>query len=278
LIYFLPTYELADVASLYLFVSIIVVLIGSHQLVALYIGKYQLAGHRTIKNSEPALGNEVDPTLKQVLYKTTPFGLESSLFLIHYQSDLILLRYLVNEKAAGFYAVAAVVMAAAYLVPSVLYQKFFLPTIHRWSFNERARLRSFLKIGTPTMFLIGFFLMLITWFSSPYFIPLIFGENYFPAVSLVGILALSMPFRYLAIHLGSILSTRDFIWLNLKITAFTALLNILLNLALIPKYGAEGAAVATVTCHITLALCFVIAVWSGVEIAEKNNDYRKNRY
>jgi O-antigen/teichoic acid export membrane protein len=111
------------------------------------------------------------------------------------------------------------------------------------------------------MFLTGLSLTLSLWFSSLYFAPKIFGPDYLPAVSLIGILAFSILFRFLSTHLRYILSTRNCIWTNVKLTALTAFLNILLNLVLIPEYGAAGAAFATVLTYIALAICFVLATW-----------------
>ena len=76
----------------------------------------------------------------------------------------------------------------------------------------------------------------------------------------VKLLVFAIPFRYLASHLGSVLSTRNFIWINLKITAITAVSNVILNVLLIPEHGAPGAAVATIISHAVLALLFAITV------------------
>jgi len=259
LVFFLPIIQAYQAASVYLLISILVLALGSHQLIAFYFGRYQLAGHTRVRQINARLGNPDQATIKEIFFKTTPFGFEGLLFLVYYQADLVLIRYILGEESAGIYASATAVMAAVYIIPSVLYQKFFLTKIHRWSFTAPGRLKSFQKAGAFAMFLIGISIALSLWLSSPYFVSKIFGPNYLPAVSLIEILAFSIPFRFLSTHLACILSAHNRIWTSVKLTALTAFLNVLLNLVLIPEYGTAGAAFATVLTYIALALCFVLA-------------------
>ncbi len=254
------------VAYLYLGISFLVSFLGCFCLASFYRGKICLAGY-----SDPALLVNVEsyqrkPTLKNVLFKTFPFGAESFLFLVYYQTDVILLHYLVNEEAVGFYAASITFMAAVYLLPSVLYQKFLLPKIHRWAYEKSKRFQRFTGKAGVLLFLSGLLITLIIWNGASYFIPLILGEDYRPSVSLLMLMCLGIPFRYLAVHLGSVLSTRDYIWINLQIAGVTALLNIILNLLLIPHYGAMGAAFATVLSYVTLSGLFVIATQKRLKI------------
>ena len=260
LVSYVPFVTAFHVASLYLAISILVFSIGLFYLTAFYNGKIRLTGHQESTHFVNIKDYLEEPSLKNVLVRTSPFGLENFLFLVYYQTDLILLRYLVNEEAVGFYGASVIFMAAAYLPPSVLYQKFLLPMIHRWAFEEGYRLQQFIRKGARLMFVGGLLVTLFIWCGASYFVPLILGEEYRPSASLLILMSLAIPFRYLAVHLGSFLSTRDLIWVNLRISSCTALLNVFLNLLLIPLYGGIGAAVATVVSYACLAILFVIAV------------------
>ena len=247
------------VALVYLAISLLVILIGLFHLASFYRGTFHPAGHQKSTDSVKSKVNRKKSSLKDIFFRTTPFGLESFLFLVYYQTDLVLLHYLVSEEEVGFYAASCVLMSAAYLLPSVLYQKFLLPKIHRWAYEKSNRLESFIKEGAILLFLGGALVTLIIWYAAPYIIPLAFGEEYQSSVSLLMLMSLAIPFRYLAVHLGSVLCTRDLIWKNLRITSFTALLNVLLNLLLIPEHGAVGAAVAMVVSYIILAGLFLFS-------------------
>ena len=260
LILYLPMLTAFHVASLYLVLSVLVFSIGCYHLVGFYKGKLHLAGQQKSFHAKKTEGPLEEPSIKSILARTYPFGLESFLFLVYYQTDLILLRYLVNEEAAGFYGASVIFMAAVYLLPSVLYQKFLLPKIHRWAYEESNQFKVFVRKGSILLFAVGLFVMFIIWYTGEHLIQLVFGDQYYPSISLLMLLSLAIPFRYLAVHLGSVLCTRDLIWTNLKITGFTASLNVFLNFLLIPQYGGAGAAVATVLSYILLAVLFTAAV------------------
>ena len=253
LIFSLPILTTSHVASLYLVISVLVFSIGCYYLVGFYNGKVQLAGHPKSSHFEKTVGYLEEPSIKNILARTYPFGLESFLFLVYHQIDLILLRYLVNEETVGFYGASVIFMAAVYLIPSVLYQKFLLPKIHRWAYGESDQFKVFIRKGGIRLFVSGVFVMFIIWYMGEYVIQFALGDAYYPSVALLMVMSLAIPFRYLAVHLGSVLCTRDLIWTNLKISGFTALLNVVLNFLLIPQYGGEGAAIATVVSYVFLA-------------------------
>jgi O-antigen/teichoic acid export membrane protein len=259
LIFFLPILTTSHVASLYLVISVLVFSIGCYYLVDFYNGKLHLAGHPRSSHLEKTEGYLEDPSIKNILARTYPFGLESFLFLVYYQTDLILLRYLVNEEAVGFYGASVIFMAVVYLLPSVIYQKFLLPKIHRWAYGESDEFKVFIRKCGIRLFVAGVSVMFIIWHIGECVIKFALGDAYYPSVALLVLMSLAVPFRFLAIHLGTVLSTRDLIWTNLKISSFTALLNVFLNFLLIPQYGGEGAAVATVVSYVFLGVLFAAA-------------------
>jgi O-antigen/teichoic acid export membrane protein len=265
LMVYVPLLTAFHVAFLYSILSVFVLLIGYFCLVDLYNGKLRLAGHS--KPSFIKTKSHINKlSLMSLLLKTSPFGLQSLLFLFYCQTDVILLRYLVNAEAVGFYGASVTFMAAVYLFPSVLYQKYLLPQIHRWAYQERNRLRVFIGRGGLLLFLGGLLITFFIWYGAPYFIPRILGEDYHPSVPLLSLMCISIPFRFLAVHLASVLSTRDFILINVKVIGVIALLNIFLNIMLIPHYGALGAVFSMILSDLTLAGLFVIATQSKFKV------------
>jgi O-antigen/teichoic acid export membrane protein len=91
-------------------------------------------------------------------------------------------------------------------------------------------------------------------------VPLIFGENYQESVAVILILCVSIPIRFVATSVGGVLVTRDLMRHKVWYHGFTALLNILLNILLIPKYSFYGAAASTVISEIFLLIIYLYAV------------------
>lgn len=110
------------------------------------------------------------------------------------------------------------------------------------------------------MLILGIFTMLSLWIIVPWIIPLLFGVNYQNAVLLLMILSLAAPIRFLASNSASILTAANFMKIKIKIMGFSALFNILMNVILIPKFDATGAAISTLLTEMLLLLSFYVVV------------------
>lgn len=255
-----PELTVYDTTLIFLIVSAIICLLGAYQLRHLFSGNYVLEGHiKSVEIKSESSRRLSKPSLIQVFKAATPFGLEGFLFVVYYQTDIIVLSYLTNNAESGLYSVATVVMSAACLLPSVAYQQYLLPKFHRWAYSEGVEMAKKTRLGSIQMFLVGTLVMILIFITAGPLVPAVFGSSYQSSVTLLQILAIAIPFRYLNTHLGSILKTRDFIWTSVKATFFTAALNVVLNFVLISQYGTFGAAVATLTSYIVLSILFLLS-------------------
>ena len=252
---FTPTHA----ASVFAIVAMMLLVLGALQMLKLMGGKFVLDGHSGGPRATSMQKQFAStPALGKVISGTWPFGLAGVFYLIYFQSDIILIKYLVGESAAGLYNVAFIVMAAVYLFPSVLYQKYLLPKLHRWAHHDTKKFIQVHRVGNMVMLTIGFVAMLLLWLLAPPVVPRLFGHAYSDSVLLVSVLALAVPLRFLASSAGAMLATRDYMRLKVKLMGMTALANVALNLLLIPKYAAVGAAVATVVSDALLCGCYLI--------------------
>jgi len=235
--------------------ALALVVLASFEMRRMITGRLALEGHLarssvSDKASRPGIG--------QVISGAWPFGLAGIFYLIYFQSDIILIRYMVDETAAGVYNVAFVVMAAVYLFPSVFYQKFLLPKLHRWAHHDTDRLHRTYRVGNLAMLVMGVGGMVALWVGVPPLLPWLFGNEYREAISLLMILAVAAPFRFLASSAGSVLATRDYMRTKVKLMGLVALVNVVLNILFIPTHGASGAAVATVLSDALLCVLYIL--------------------
>ncbi|HIP49762.1 MAG TPA: flippase, partial [Lutibacter sp.] len=145
---------------------------------------------------------------------------------------------------------------AIYILPSVVYQKFLLPKMHRWAHHGREKFYATYRHGNLVMLIIGIIAMIIVWISATWAIPFLFGANYTDSVQLLNILALSIPVIFVASSVGATLVTKEHMKNKVKYMGSVAVFNILLNIIIIPIYGAIGAAIATVMSNILLLLLY----------------------
>lgn len=249
---------LRGVAISYAYISVSVFSLGVLLMWRTYDGTFELKGHGTAPVN--ARENRVIGTVKQVAAQSWPFGIAGVFYLVYFQSDIIFLKYIWGNEVAGIYNVAFVIMAAVYMFPSVVYQKFLIPKIHRWANHEREMFRKVFRTGNIIMFVLGLVAMVLTWLLAPWAVGVLFGEQYLEAVFVLRILALAAPIRFLATSVGSTLVTQEHMRRKVRYMGTTAVLNILLNALLIPLYGLEGAAIATVSCELCLLIIYIWGV------------------
>ncbi|ASK56499.1 hypothetical protein CEQ48_17765 [Vibrio tarriae] len=207
-------------------------------------------------NNNDISGAEQEVTLWTFVKNAYPFGLSVFFHLIYFQSDIFILNKLYSSEYAGYYSVAFTILISAYIVPSVIYQKFLLPKVHYINVNEHGKERGLFNNGFKVMFLLGSIGTLFFYGFSRDLIILIFDEQYINAVNFLKILSFCVFFRYLSSNAGVFLVTENLISIKNKYMALCAVLNLVLNIIFIPKYGAYAAALTTVLTEIVLCLLF----------------------
>ncbi|WP_417530268.1 oligosaccharide flippase family protein [Marinobacter lipolyticus] len=239
-------------ASAYSLVSILVFCAGTILLFVMYRGYFSLQGHGSPISSH----YDQRPSTLNVAAEVWPFGAAGLFYLVYFQSAVILLNYLSGAEAAGLYNAAFIIMAAVYLFPSVIYQKFLLPKIHRWANSDRAIMFDTFQKGNVYMFGFGVLAMTTLWLGGWWVLPKLFGQEYSEAVVALNVLALAAPVRFVASSVGSVLVTRKNMKRKVGYMATVSVITVVLNAGLIPQFGILGAATSAVLGDITLLILY----------------------
>lgn len=245
-------FSVHDVAYIFAFVAVGLIFIGLKTLLNLAYGILDLKGHSVLSSAS----STNLPTIKGILNDAWPFGLAGVFHLIYFQSDIILVKYITGDEAAGYYNVAFTVMVGVLLLPGIVYQKFLLPKMHRWAHHDRELFYKVYSQGNIVMLALGIIAMVLIWLFAPLIITIMFGASYSESIKLLMVLALSAPIFFVASSVGAILVTQEHMRTKVKLMGIVALINIGLNLVLIPFYGAVGAAVATVVSNMLLLFMY----------------------
>lgn len=201
-----------------------------------------------------------EPSMPRVAAGAWPFGVAGLLYFVYYQSGIILTKYITGNEAAGVYAAAFSIIAALCLLPGVIYQKLLLPKMHRWAYHDAMRLKRAYKYGNALMLVSGAAIACSVYAVAPWIIPWLFGEQFRGAIQVVRILALGVPFTFVAASAGAILSTRDSIYLKVRLMGVVAVCNLGLNALFIPEHGPSGAAIANAVSQAVLCALYVFCV------------------
>lgn len=246
------------VALSYCAISALVAVAAWPQVGAMLHGDFDLRGHgpRPADAAVPAR----EPGIGELWTQAWAYGVYAALYPVFFQISTILLKYLAGDAQAGMYSIGLAVMTAIYLIPATIYQKFLLAKLHRWAAHDAPKFWAVYKQGNIAMLLLGLLVSLGLVVCAPWVVPLVFGERYHGVVAILMILALCPPIRFLSTAIGSALLTEDHMRFRVYAMAVSTIVAIVLNALLIPRFGEQGAAWATVAGEAVLLIGTALGV------------------
>jgi O-antigen/teichoic acid export membrane protein len=165
---------------------------------------------------------------------------------LHEHVDLFMLAYLLQDSSeVALYAIAAGIVAYLYLFPETIAIS-ALPQIAGLERPDASRLAAATLRNTVPWVLLS---VLLAAPSAPYLIPWVYGSAYGGSVAPFLVLILAVPLRTLYLILGRYFVAVNRQRVNISLVGLSMLLNVVLNLLLIPRYGLLGAALASVISH-----------------------------
>jgi O-antigen/teichoic acid export membrane protein len=194
------------------------------------------------------------PELKKMLHYGLPLIPTNCSIWVLTLSDRFFLLRLTSLKEVGLYAIGVKLtqLLLLFITAFGLAWSPFILSIYSRDKEEEKRVRG--KITTYYLFVLALLAVFITVFSKP-LIFLLTTREFLDAHRVIGILALataaSGASQALCTGINIARKTKYLAWY----TFLAALLNILLNATLIPKFGMMGAAVATAVSY--YFLCFL---------------------
>ncbi|NUS38010.1 MAG: oligosaccharide flippase family protein [Lysobacter sp.] len=243
LLLFVPHLGGTLVALAYCVISLLVALAAWPQVSRMLHGDVDLHGHGP--RPEHPLPAPV-PDMAELWSQAWAYGVYAALYPVFFQISTILLKYLAGDTQAGLYSIGLAVMTAIYLIPATIYQKFLLAKLHRWAAHDAPKFWAVYRQGNIGMLLLGLLVSAGLVACAPWVVPLVFGERYHGVVAILMILALCPPIRFLSTAIGSALLTEDHMRFRVYAMAVSTVAVIALNALLIPRFGEQGAAWATV--------------------------------
>jgi O-antigen/teichoic acid export membrane protein len=181
------------------------------------------------------------PNLKEAL----PFGIAGIFVIIYYQIDSIMLSVLSGTEAVGLYN-AAYRLIYLFLSLYNVYTIAIFPVMSSFFKTSKESLSFAFERSFKYLLIISLPLTIGTILVAKKIILLVYGANYLPSVLALQVLVWTIIFMFLNGLAGNLLGAANRQPVVTKITGVGAVINILLNLILIPEFGFVGAAAATV--------------------------------
>jgi O-antigen/teichoic acid export membrane protein len=190
--------------------------------------------------------------------------------------DMLLVAMLMNLSFVGYYSIAVPLAEALWYFPAAVGTVIFARTI---SLSPEEANKSTPRICRNTLFL-TFLAAIVLFFLSKYIVLLLFGADFLPALQPLQVLLPGIVAFSVCHVLGNEIAGRGKPVINTINAGISLLINIPLNIVLIPQMGITGAALASTISYIASAIFSVVlfAKISGVSwtalIIMKPEDFR----
>lgn len=192
---------------------------------------------------------------KNLLRDSWPLILSGIAVAIYMRIDQIMLGEMIGPEAVGVYSAALRISEVWNMVPMVIVASLF-PTIIETKKNNQALYIKRIQQLFNLMVVISFSIALVITMSGDWLINFLFGQRYTEAASVLVIHIWTGLFVFLGVASGRWYILEGLQRLAFYRTALGAIVNIIMNIFLIPKYGVVGAAWATVMANASAAYIF----------------------
>jgi O-antigen/teichoic acid export membrane protein len=194
---------------------------------------------------------------RSLLKQSAPLILSAVMVSLYMKIDVVMLKD-VGSKAVGIYSAAANLSEAWYFIPVAIITSVFPALINARKTDHERYIK---RLGNLYDLLIFICIptAIIVSFSGNFIIHLLYSNRYEGAGAMLSIHIWSGVFVFLGIASSQYLLAEGYTKIAFYRTAAGALVNILLNLWLIPKYAGIGASIATlIACAVsTFYLLFI---------------------
>jgi len=197
---------------------------------------------------------------KEALKQAWPFGLGLLLASVYAWIGAVMLSRMKGDEAVGLYSAAYRLVYMLQVVPLAYFSAVF-PSMSRFHVTSKEFLRFTYERSLKYMLIIGVPIGVGTTVLAGKIILLIFGGEYYQSIILLQILGWSVAFLFLNGVFGSLFQSINRQMIATATTAATTALYVVLNIILIPRYGATGASIALVTA--AFAGFIISSVWSS---------------
>lgn len=181
---------------------------------------------------------------RRLLTGSVPMVLSGVVLMVYLRIDQVMLGAMAPQAELGLYAAAVRISEVWYFVPTAIVSSVF-PGLVALRSTDPVQFEQKLQQLYNLLAFLGYAVALPVTFIAPWLVQLLFGSAYLAAAPLLSVLIWAGLFANLSVvrnaHFIALDWGRSLLWA----TSLGATANVLLNLLLIPRYGALGAAVAT---------------------------------
>jgi O-antigen/teichoic acid export membrane protein len=197
-----------------------------------------------------------------ILRGAIPFAISMALALIYERVDVTIVANWIGSTQAGFYAPAATLVGAMFLIPAAMFGV-MLPVLSRVHAERSPQLSVLIRQLLLASAGLGVVLYLAVRVSAPYIINLVYGSAYAESTQVLTILAMVLGLRSVTFALAAIIVAVGWQKWRLIPQGIAAAISVIVNILIVSRFGIVGVAWVYVLSETVLMLGYLllVALW-----------------
>ena len=197
-------------------------------------------------------------TAKYLLKQAWPLAFAAVLVSIYMKIDQLMVEHYLGADALGIYATVVALSESWYFMPVAIVTSIF-PAIMNAKRDDTQRYQKRMQNLYDLMVWLSLSVAILMTFASPLVYKIFYTPEFWPGANVLTVHIRAGVFVFLGSASGQFLIAEGYTKLALWRTGMGAMVNIILNIYWIPKYGIMGAAIATLVAYFT-ATFFILLI------------------
>jgi len=182
-----------------------------------------------------------------------PFALAAIFARVYSYIDSIILSQMLGSTAVGWYSIPYKITFAFQFIPMALVAALY-PRFSEFFIHDKEKLVYYFERGMKYLMIIVLPIAIGITILSKEIVLSLYTSEFLPSILPLKILMLSLIFSFLSFPIGAFLNACNKQSTQTAIVFGVLVLNVILNLLLIPVYGVTGAAIAAATGNLLLTI------------------------
>ncbi len=194
---------------------------------------------------------------KAMMHEAWPMVISSAGAILYMKIDQVMVVELLSEKEGGYYSAAVKISELFSFIPGLIVGTFFPAIIESKMKNEfdyKSKMRKLILLMLTIAGILGLGIYLFAYELVFYS----FGEDYLSSVSIMRIHIWTLLLTFTAAVLSRWLIVEKLTRFSILRHSIGVVINIILNFLLIPKFGGEGAAYASIVSLLFAVVIFTV--------------------
>jgi O-antigen/teichoic acid export membrane protein len=192
---------------------------------------------------------------KDLLRNAWPLIFGSLVIMIYMRIDQIMIMKIIGEKEMGLFSAAVRLSEAWYFVPMIITNSLF-PAVLNAKKTDETEYKKRMQHLFNLMFIISIGVAIPISVASPWLIDIFYGEAYQASAKILTLHVWTGVFVSLGVASSNWFLAENLQKFALWKTIAGAIINIVLNFLLIPRFGIIGAAFSTLACQMCASVFF----------------------